>query len=163
MDLDYKAIFKRLNELEVDYVVLGGLAVNFHGIPRMTYDIDMMILLQSENVLKLVTQMEDWGYRPKVPVDPKGLGNPSTRATWVIEKGMKALNFYSESLPISEIDIVIESPIPYSELKERAVRFELEGVRIPTISIHDLIQLKLRTGRKQDLSDVESLRMVLER
>ena len=163
MDLDYKAIFKRLNELEVDYVVLGGLAVNFHGIPRMTYDIDMMILLQSENVLKLVTQMEDWGYRPKVPVDPKGLGNPSTRATWVIEKGMKALNFYSESLPISEIDIVIESPIPYSELKERAVRVDLEEVRIPTISIHDLIQLKLRTGRKQDLSDVESLRMVLER
>ena len=163
MDLDYKAIFKRLNELDVDYIVVGGLAVNFHGVPRMTYDIDIMILLQNENVLKLVGQMEDWGYRPKIPVDPKELGNPSTRATWVIEKGMKALNFYSESLSVGEIDIVIESPIPYNDLKERAVKFELEEVRIPTVSIHDLIQLKLKVGRKQDLSDVESLRKIAER
>jgi predicted nucleotidyltransferase len=163
MDLDYKAIFKRLNEVNIDYLVVGGLAVNFHGVPRMTYDIDIMILLQNENVLKLVGQMEDWGYRPKIPVDPKELGNPSTRATWVIEKGMKALNFYSESLPVGEIGIVIESPIPYNDLKERAVKFELEEVRVPTASIHDLIQLKLRAGRKQDISDVENLRKISER
>ena len=163
MDLDYKTIFKRLNELEIDYIVVGGLAVNFHGVPRMTYDIDIMILLRNENVLKLVGQIEGWGYRPKIPVDPKELGNPSTRATWMVEKGMKALNFYSESLSVGEIDIVIESPIPYNDLKARAVRFELEDVRIPTVSIHDLIELKLRAGRKQDLSDVESLRTVLER
>ena len=40
---------------------------------------------------------------------------------------------------------------------------ELRDERIPTVSIHDLIELKLRAGRKQDLADVEHLRMVLER
>jgi predicted nucleotidyltransferase len=76
---------------------------------------------------------------------------------------MKALNFYSETLPIGEIDILIETPIPYEGLKNRAIRIELQDEKIPTISIHDLIDLKLRAGRKQDLADVEHLRMVLER
>ncbi len=76
---------------------------------------------------------------------------------------MKALNLYSETLPIGEIDFVIDSPIPYDTLKSRAISVELEGIIIPTISIHDLIELKLRAGRKQDLSDVEHLRVILER
>jgi len=85
------------------------------------------------------------------------------RNSWVHEKGMKALDFYSETLPIGEIDIVIDSPIPYEELKSRAIKVELQDEKIPTVSIHDLIELKLRAGRKQDLADVEHLRTVLER
>jgi len=38
---------------------------------------------------------------------------------------MKALNFYSKTLPIGEIDILIDSPIPYEELRSRAIRVEL--------------------------------------
>ena len=76
---------------------------------------------------------------------------------------MKALNFYSETLPIGEIDLVFDSPIPYQELKNRAVVIELQGEKVPTISIHDLIKLKVHAGRRQDLSDVEHLRMILEK
>jgi predicted nucleotidyltransferase len=163
MELDFQTIFKELDELGIDYLVVGGLAVNFHGIPRMTYDIDLMILLEPENILKLVTKLTQWGYRPKIPIDPRDLADETKRNSWVREKGMKALNFYSETLPIGEIDILIETPIPYEELKNRAVRIELQDEKIPTVSIHDLIELKLRAGRKQDLADVEHLRMVLER
>jgi predicted nucleotidyltransferase len=163
MELDFQTIFKELDELGIDYLVVGGLAVNFHGIPRMTYDIDLMILLEPENILKLVTKFTQWGYRPKIPIDPRDLADETKRNSWVREKGMKALNFYSETLPIGEIDILIETPIPYEELKNRAVRIELQDEKIPTVSIHDLIELKLRAGRKQDLADVEHLRMVLER
>lgn len=163
MELDFQTIFKELNRLGVDYLVVGGLAVNFHGVPRMTYDIDLMILLEPENILKLVTKLTQWGYKPKVPIDPKDLADEKTRNSWVREKGMKALNFYSETLPIGEIDILIETPIPYEELKSRAIKVELQEERIPTVSIHDLIELKLRAGRKQDLADVDHLRMVLER
>jgi hypothetical protein len=163
VDLDYQTIFKELNSLSIDYLVVGGLAVNFHGIPRMTYDMDLMILLQKENVLKLVDRLSEWGYRPKVPVDPRDLADDVTRNTWIDEKGMKAFNFYSEALAIGEIDLVLDSPLPYEELKQRAVGIELRGERIPVISIHDLITLKLHAGRKQDLADVEHLRLVLER
>ncbi len=162
-DLDYHAIFKKLNKLAIDYLVVGGLAVNFHGIPRMTYDIDIMMLLRRDNILKLVTILTEWGYKPKIPVDPGDLADEAKRDAWMQEKGMKALNFYSELLPIGEIDLVFDSPIPYDQLCKRAVMIEIQGEKIPTVSIHDLIELKLHSGRKQDLADVEHLKMVLER
>jgi hypothetical protein len=163
MELDFQTIFKELNGLGIDYLVVGGLAVNFHGVPRMTYDIDLMVLLERENILKLLNRFTQWGYRPKIPVDPREFADEMKRNSWVHEKGMKAFNFYSETLPIGEIDIVIDSPIPYEELKSRAIKVELRDEKIPTVSIHDLIELKLRAGRKQDLADVEHLRTVLER
>jgi predicted nucleotidyltransferase len=163
MELDFQTIFEELNQLGIDYLVIGGLAVNFHGVPRMTYDIDLMVLLEPENILKLVTKLTHWGYKPKIPIDPRDLAVETKRISWVQDKGMKALNFYSEILPIAEIDIVIDTPIPYEELRGRAVRIELQDEKIPTVSIHDLIELKLRAGRKQDLADVEHLRIVLER
>ena len=163
MELDFQTIFRELNSLGIDYLVVGGLAVNFHGVPRMTYDIDLMVHLEPENILKLVTKLTQWGYKPKIPIDPRDLADEGKRDSWVHEKGMKALNFYSETLPIGEIDIIIDTPIPYEELRNRAIRIELQDERISVVSIHDLIELKLRAGRKQDLADVEHLRMVLER
>jgi len=163
MELDYKTIFKELNELNIDYLVVGGLAVNFHGVPRMTYDIDIMILLQTKNILNFVDKLTQWGYKPKIPVNPRDLADKSKRNSWIKDKGMKAVNFYSETFSIGEIDIIIDSPIPYDKLKSKAITVELKEVKIPTVSIHDLIELKSRAGRKQDLSDVEHLRMVLER
>ncbi|MBI5025328.1 MAG: nucleotidyl transferase AbiEii/AbiGii toxin family protein [Nitrospirae bacterium] len=163
MELDFQSLFKEFNKLKVDYLVVGGLAVNFHGVPRMTYDIDLMILLQSENISKLVAKLVDWGYRPKIPVNPMDLADEGKRSLWISEKGMKAMNFYSETSPIGEIDIVFDSPIPYDELKSRAVMIEIHGEKIPTISIHDLIELKQKSGRKQDIADVEYLKIILER
>ncbi|MEW6068946.1 MAG: nucleotidyl transferase AbiEii/AbiGii toxin family protein [Nitrospirota bacterium] len=163
MELDFRKIFTELNKLKIDYLVVGGLAVNFYGVPRLTYDIDLMILLQAENIKKLVSKLTNWGYRPKVPVNPVELADEAKRNSWIKEKGMKAMNFYNEKSPIGEIDIVFDSPIPYSELKSRAVIIEIEGGKIPTVSIHDLIKLKQKSGRKQDIADVEYLKIILER
>jgi len=163
MDLDYQTIFREFNKLEIDYLVVGGLAVNFHGVPRMTYDIDLMILLQPENILRLVSQLTRWGYKPKIPIDPRDLADEKKRNSWIRDKEMKALNFYSEKLPIGEIDLVFESPIPYDKLKVRSVMVELQGEKVPLISIHDLIELKIKAGRKQDLTDAEHLKRILEK
>jgi len=160
-DLDFQSIFRELNKLGVDYLVVGGLAVNFHGVPRMTYDIDLMILLEKRNVLKLVSKLTQWGYRLKISVDPKDLADNTKRNSWIRQKNMKAVNFYSETLPIGEIDIVLDSPIAYTRLKRKAIKIRLWDQEIPTISIGDLIELKLHAGRKQDLADVKHLRRIL--
>jgi predicted nucleotidyltransferase len=163
MELDYQAIFKQLNKEEIDYLVVGGLAVNFHGIPRMTYDIDLMIHLDPENIRKLVSTFVNWGYRPRVPVNPEDLADEKKRNSWIQEKNMKAFTFYNEDQPIGEVDLVIESPIPYADLRARAINIKLEGQDIAVVSIRDLIELKLDAGRKQDISDVENLKTILER
>jgi len=51
--IDYHGIFSGLNRADVYYMVIGGLAVNFHGIPRMTYDVDIMIRLDRDNLKRL--------------------------------------------------------------------------------------------------------------
>lgn len=163
MDLDYKSIFKELNDLEIDYLVVGGLAVNLFGVPRLTYDIDLMILFEQDNIKKLITKLKQWGYKPKIPGDPMDFADDLKRNSWIYEKGMKAFNFFSESLPVGEIDIVIDSPISYERLKERAVKIQLQEIMVPVVSIHDLIELKLHSGRKQDLSDVEYLKIIIEK
>lgn len=162
MDLDYQTFFKELNREKIDYLVVGGLAVNFHGVPRMTYDIDLMILLEPQNILRLVDRLVAWGYQPKIPVDPKALADDDKRARWIQEKNMIAFNFYSEQQTLREIDLVISSPIPYSELKESAVVVQLLEEEVPVVSIQDLVKLKRHAGRKQDISDLESLNKILE-
>jgi len=163
MELDYKQIFKELNDSGIDYLVVGGLAVNLFGVPRLTYDIDLMIHLETKNIQKLISKLTQWGYKPKIPVDPLEFADISKRNLWIYEKGMKAFNFFNENLPVGEIDIVINSPIPYETLKERAVIIHLQEVKVPVVSIHDLIKLKLSAGRKQDLSDVEYLKIIIEK
>ena len=162
MELDYQTFFKKLNKERIDYVVIGGLAVNLHGIPRMTYDIDLAILLDTENIMTTVTRLKNWGYLPRAPVRAEDLANKEKRKSWIKEKNMKAFTFYSEKEPVGEIDLLIDSPIPYGELRKRAVKFDIFGTKVPVISIPDLIELKRNTGRKQDLSDVEHLQSLLE-
>jgi hypothetical protein len=157
MNLDYKKIFKELNRAKIDYLVVGGLAVNFHGIPRMTYDLDLMLLLEPDNILKMVAKLTKWGYRPRAPVDPRDLADANKRESWIVEKGMKAFFFSSPSSPIGEIDLVIESPIPYEQLKSRAIFITVEEVEIPVISLDDLVQVKKSSGRQQDLRDLDNL------
>jgi hypothetical protein len=129
----------------------------------MTYDIDLMILLEKENIIKLIDILTKWGYKPKVPVNPHDLSDKTKRNSWINNKGMKAFNLYSDSQPIGEIDIVIDSPMTYDELKSRAVFIELPGCPVPVVSIRDLIRLKSHAGRKQDLADVEHLKLILEK
>jgi predicted nucleotidyltransferase len=163
LTLDYRTIFKDLNDAGVDYTLVGGVAVNFYGIPRMTYDLDLAIALNPENILKLVSRLGDWGYKPRAPVDPHDLADEKKRGIWIREKNMKAFSFYHEKEAIGEIDVLIDLPMPYKDLRERATVFDVEGTSVPVVSLQDLIELKLRAGRQQDLSDVQHLRAVLEK
>jgi hypothetical protein len=161
-ELDFEEMFKAFNKIALDYLLVGGMAVNFHGIPRLTYGIDLMILLEEKNIKKLITKLQQWGYKPKLPVDPNDLMDKEKRNVWIKEKQMKAFNFFNEVRPISEVDIVLDSPVFYDELKKRSVTMRLRNVNVPTVSINDLITMKLKTGRKQDIDDVEHLKLILK-
>ncbi len=89
--------FDELSEFyrqEVDYLVVGGLAVNLYGIPRVTQDIDILISFEKKNVEKLMDILKRLDYLPRVPIDPMLLAYPRTRKTWIKEKHMKVFSLY---------------------------------------------------------------------
>jgi len=155
---DYLAIFKKLNGKGVRYIVVGGIAVNIHGIPRMTYDIDLILDLEDGNLKKFLTLMKGWGFKPKVPVKIMDFSKKDKREDWIKNKHMKAFNFVNYKWAISEIDVVIDSPVDYDKALKKLEHINLQGVSIPVISIDDLIKMKRITDREQDISDIRYLR-----
>ena len=160
--MNYFEIFKKFNEIKLDYIIVGGVALNLHGVPRMTYDIDIMIKLTKQNMRKIINQLKKWGYRLKIPLKESTLFDFKKLKSFIKEKNLKALSFYHEDMPIAEIDIVLYSPLPYQRLKKNAVFFDIYEEKIPVINIHDLIYIKSKSKRKQDKADVESLKKILE-
>ena len=159
--MDYHEIFKRLNDLKIDYLITGGLAVNLYGIPRMTYDIDIMIKLDEKNISKIIKEILKWGYKLKIPLNPQELMNLKKLKKLIKEKNLKAVTFYNEKEVLSQIDIIIWSPIPYEKLKLNSKYFKILDERVPVIGIKDLIFIKSKIKRKQDKIDVENLKKIL--
>jgi hypothetical protein len=159
--LDYLGIFKKLNEEKIKYIVVGGLAVNFLGVPRMTYDIDLLLYLEDSNLRKFLRVMKGWGFKPKVPVDIMDFADGKKRRYWIKHKNMKAFNLVNPEWGVSEIDIVVNTPVDYEKAGKNLRYFILQGVSIPTISIRDLIKMKEKSGRLQDKKDTENLRRII--
>ena len=153
----YIDIFKGFNESKIGYFVVGGLAVNFYGFPRFTYDMDILIYMEDENIKRLMELLVKWGYKPKIPVNLYDFAIKEIRESWIKDKNMKAFNFYNEQEIISEIDIIIDSPVSYLEASKNSVIFNVEGIDIPTISLADLIKMKEKAGRDVDLYDIKHL------
>lgn len=156
--LDYLAIFKKLNEKGIRYIVVGGIAVNLYGIPRMTYDVDLILDLEDENIKEFLQLLKGWGFKPKVPVDIMDFAKKEIRESWIKNKNMKAFNLVNTEWAISEIDIVIDSPVDYKKGHKRIKHIMLHDVSIPVISIDDLIKMKEKADRQQDRADVRYLR-----
>lgn len=160
MSLDYESFFRGLNDAGVEYVLVGGLAVNFHGVPRMTYDIDIVARPERQNLLRLIGKLDQWGYRPRLLLPPRDLADEEKRSSWVREKNLKAFTFWSDKEPLGEVDVLIDLPMPYKELKEGAVRFDVAGIGVWVICLEHLIRMKRAAGRPQDLCDVDHLQSI---
>jgi hypothetical protein len=156
----YIDLFRTLQESNVRYLVVEGVAMNLHGIPRSTADIDLFVGLEERNIRNFLSAMNSMGFAPAVPVPPEALADAAVRLRWKEEKNMLVLSFRSPSRPAVPIDVFIYEPIPFEEAYTRRKRFHAaeSGVEITAASEADLILMKERAGRQQDLSDVEALR-----
>lgn len=157
MMLDYLAIFKELNKKKIKYIVVGGMAVNLHGVPRATYDIDLLLYLEDKNLDKFLSLMKLWGFKPRVPVDIMDFASKEKREDWIKHKNMKAFNLVNPDWALSEIDIIIDTPVDYKKALRNMTYSAIADVSIPTISIRDLLEMKKNTGRQQDKADIRYL------
>ena len=153
----YEEIFRELNKKGVRYLVVGGMAVVLHGIVRLTADLDLMVDLKKENLLKLISAMEGLGYKPRLPVKAQDFAEAEKRKEWIEEKNMEVFSFFDPKMPLHLVDILVRCPIDFDGAYNRRKTVEAGGIRIPVVSLGDLKELKGISGREQDLADLESI------
>jgi hypothetical protein len=159
----FEAVAQALHDAQVRYVVAGGLAVNAHGYLRFTADIDLVIALDAENVLRTFGALSKVGYRPTVPITAEQFADASQRQRWIVEKGIQVLNFFSDSHRESSVDVFVQEPFDFDQEFTAAMVGEvLPGLPVRFVSIPTLIRMKEAAGRPRDLDDIQHLRWILE-
>lgn len=156
----FEKVFRLLNEHEVRYVIVGGIAVILHGSPRLTADLDIVIDLEPVKAGRAIDVLQRAGFRAEIPVDIREFADETVRRSWMAEKHMKALSLHDLDTPPTVIDILAESPIAFEDLYRRANLISLDEMTLRVASIPDLIVLKRLSGRPEDLSDIAELEKI---
>lgn len=155
----YIDIFNALNENKVRYLVVGALAMNLHGVPRMTSDMDIMIDLTPANIGRLIAAVEGLGFTPKIPqLAMSYLADADKLRSLKEEKGMLVFTLYNPAKQFQELDVFVENPIDFKAAYKKKYVFKAGGLSVTTISLDDLISIKELSPRKQDASDAAMLR-----
>ena len=160
MEIFYGRVFKALNKAKVKYVVVGGAAVVLHGYPRLTKDLDLIVFLEARNLEKLFSALKSADYGPKVPITKEQFKDKKQRELWKKEKGMIVFSFVEKDPPFKLIDMFVDEPLPFDEIYKKRVYANLEGIKVPLISIDHLKKLKEIAGRPQDLIDIVQLEAI---
>lgn len=152
--MNYSILFKKLFEHDVRYVICGGLAVNLHGIPRMTADIDLILDLTKENLNTFNTCVDELKYKIAIPFNLTEAADETNRKKLKEEKNLVAISYYNYDSSFMALDVLIDFPIPFEKLwKNKIIRKE-GSVDINLVSVDDLISLKEYANRIQDKQDI---------
>lgn len=146
----HKQVLQKLVEQKVEFILIGGYAVNYHGYNRTTGDMDIWLMPDNNNKLKLLGVLVSLGF------DEVGI---NTIKGWSFEEPQLFSIFEK---PFQTEFITHISGVKYKEAIDHIIKAEIDGLIIPVIHVNNLIQNKKASGRLKDLSDVEYLEKILE-
>ena len=131
------------NAHSVEYLVVGGYAMAFHGAPRFTGDIDLLIKADNANAKRVLAALNAFGFS-SVGLSETDFLSPRN----VIQLGV----------PPIRIDILMSlSGVEWAKAWNNKISGDYGGVPVFFISKSDLIENKKALGRKKDLADIEAL------
>ena len=137
-----RALFASLEKHQVKYVVIGGVAVILHGVPRMTGDIDLFIAATRDNIQRMLSVLQTLGYETADLVTPDGL---AAVKLLMFENGIK-------------VDIMLEIPgLDFATAWANKLVLHIDGQEFYLVAKADLIAAKRAAGRRRDLEDVAAL------
>ncbi|MDZ4809445.1 MAG: hypothetical protein SGI96_14425 [Bacteroidota bacterium] len=144
LEKDFADFVELLNKHEVDYMVIGGYALAFHGEPRTTGDMDIWIDCTPANAIKMVEVITDFG-----------MSSLGFQPADFLEPGIITQIGY----PPLRIDILNEiDGVKFQEATKNKQYFKEGKQVIPFIGVQDFIKNKEAVGRKKDLEDVKKVR-----
>jgi hypothetical protein len=138
---DFKEFLKLLNSSSVEYLVIGGYAVNVHGYARATADLDIWISIHPENARRVAQVLREFGFAQAEP-------ETFLRPCQVIRMGVP---------PVRLAILTSVSGVEFADCYARRLEAELDGIPINLIQLDDLKRNKLASGRLQDRLDLERL------
>ena len=144
LNTDYKDMLNALLREEVDFLLVGAYAMAAHGLPRATGDIDIYVRPAPENSRKVYKALQGFG-APLHDVTPETFQQP----------GM----IYQIGVSPNRIDLPSSiDGVSFKQAWPRRQEVEVEGVKIPVLSVEDMILNKTATGRPKDKVDADWLR-----
>jgi hypothetical protein len=149
-------LVKALNGSKIPYAIVGGVAVALHGAPRGTIDIDIVIKHTSEFFKSVETCLKGLGFLPRLPVTANEIFN--FKDEYISRRNLIAWSFYNPTNPLEVIDIILTHDL--SDMK--AVNKKMGLSRLKVLSVEDLINMKEKSGRPQDIEDIKVLKELLK-
>ena len=137
---DFKEFLKLLNSRNVEYLIVGGYAVGYHGYPRPTGDLDIWISSTRENAERAHDALQEFGF--SCPIELLQQDNQLARM------GVSPFRI--------EIMTTIDG-VSFSDSYAERVHGELDGVEVNMISLPRLRENKKASGRSKDIMDLENL------
>ncbi len=146
----YQAVFdflKKLSEHKVEYLLVGGFAVNAYGFARNTGDLDLWVNDTPENRKALGQACAAAGI-----AGGELLADMDWAPGWT---GFHLANSFKVEI-MGHLSHFAQKD--FTDCFEKAEKIELDGVEVPIIRLADLLKEKAATGRPKDLEDIEQLR-----
>jgi hypothetical protein len=153
-------LLQSLSGESVQYVLVGGLAVQLHGFMRSTFDIDLVLAMNDENLARFIAVAKRYGLVPSIPVPIDTLRDANQIEQWHREKGMLAFALREPQIGGSVVDILVRPNVPFEQLMANAVAGELFAQKIWIASIDDLITMKRIANRAKDQLDIAALEKI---
>ncbi len=153
-------LLQSLSDEHVQYVLVGGLAVQLHGFLRATFDIALVLAMNDENLIRFITVAKQHGLVPAIPVPIDSLRNASQIDQWHREKGMLSFSLREPHIGGSVVDVLVRPEVPFDRLAASAVVGELFGRRVQIASIEDLLAMKRNANRPKDQLDIVALEKI---
>lgn len=154
---DYQSILREFASQKLRYLIVGGVAVNLHGYPRFTNDIDILLALDAENLSKMAGIMAELGYQQRLPISIQELGDEKKARQLIAEKGLTAYSFIHAVEPQFNVDVLVAQSIDFDTFSVHTMHAEVWGIDVPVVSIDDLIGMKQQSDREKDVQDVIAL------
>ncbi|MEM1325842.1 MAG: hypothetical protein AAGI23_07810 [Bacteroidota bacterium] len=148
LPIDFKEFIQALNDAEVEYMLVGGYAVVYHGYLRTTGDIDIWVNRTSKNYSRLVIAFSSFG----MPVFDMTASN---------FLDIKQFDVFTFGVPPIAIDVMTQvKGLDFDEVFDKRIvesMSEKEEFFINVIPYDALIQAKKAAGRNKDLGDIDYL------
>ena len=148
--LDAEIILRTLFDHDVDYVLVGGLAVQTHGHVRTTIDVDLIPAPAPANLERLAAALTALG---------AAVVNPGAEGTPITARMLPRATLWQFATRHGAIDVLHDAPgaPAYETLRRRALDVRLGDLRLAVAGRDDLISMKRASGRPVDLDDLAAL------